>query len=162
MDTDPITLFLQEDREESQNFNSIRRIRLTGSKPVRWQTNEGIIRNLANKGTTDGGKSGVVPTHLRFLYHEAANNRPEVEQEAIVSLLQKYLAAFSASDTDLGLTQLMEHTIDTGEAKPVKQPQRRAPLAFANDERKAITQMLDQGIIQKSNLPLGSPLQLVV
>ncbi|CAG2222543.1 unnamed protein product [Mytilus edulis] len=162
LDTDPITLFSQEDSEESQNFNSVRRIKLTGSKPVRWQTNEGIIRSLANKGTTDGGKSGVVPTHLRSLYDDAANNRPEDEQEAIVSLLQKYSAAFSVNDTDLGLTHLVEHTIDTGEAKPVKQPPRRVPLAFANDERKAITQMLDQGIIQKSNSPWGSPLQLVV
>ncbi|XP_071144097.1 uncharacterized protein [Mytilus edulis] len=120
LDTDPITLFSQEDSEESQNFNSVRRIKLT------------------------------------------ANNRPEDEQEAIVSLLQKYSAAFSVNDTDLGLTHLVEHTIDTGEAKPVKQPPRRVPLAFANDERKAITQMLDQGIIQKSNSPWGSPLQLVV
>ncbi|CAC5408305.1 unnamed protein product [Mytilus coruscus] len=124
---------IQEDSEESQNFNSIRRIKLTGFQPIRWQTNEGIIRSLAKKGTAHGGKSGVVPTHLQSLYEDAANNRPIAEQKAIVSLLQKYSSAFSVNDTDLRLTHLVEHSTDT-----------------------------DQGIIQKSNSPWGSPLQLVV
>ncbi|CAC5416353.1 unnamed protein product [Mytilus coruscus] len=74
--TDPSTLFSQEDSEESQTFNSVRRIKLTGSQPIRWQTNEGIIRSLAKKGTADGGKSGVVPTHVQSLYEDAANNLP--------------------------------------------------------------------------------------
>jgi hypothetical protein len=33
---------------------------------------------------------------------------------------------------------LVEHTIDTGDAKPVKQPPRRVPIAFAEEEKKLI------------------------
>jgi hypothetical protein len=57
------------------------------TKPVTWPTNAGIIRNLSKKGTTDGGKSGVVPHHLINLYNEAAAGRTTGEQEEILHLL---------------------------------------------------------------------------
>jgi hypothetical protein len=44
------------------NFNN--RIKLSQANPVTWQTNTGIIRSISKKGTTDGGKGGVVPLHL--------------------------------------------------------------------------------------------------
>jgi hypothetical protein len=55
---------------------------------------------------------------------------------------------------------LVEHTIDTGDAKPVKQPPRRVPIAFAEEEKKLIMQMQEQGIIRKSSSPWSSPLVL--
>ena len=45
------------------------------------------------------------------------------------------------SDTDLGLTNLVEHHIETGDAKPLKQPPRRVPMAYAEDEKKLIDTM---------------------
>ncbi|CAG2241471.1 unnamed protein product [Mytilus edulis] len=116
----PIILFSSENTKDSTNFDSVRRIKLE-SNPVTWQTNEGIIRNITKKGTTDGGKSGVVPPHLIDLYTEASEGRSESEHEAIANLLHKYTTAFSAHETDLGLTHLTEHSIDTGDARPIKQ-----------------------------------------
>ncbi|CAC5406436.1 unnamed protein product [Mytilus coruscus] len=156
----PILLFLSENTKDSTNFDSVRRIQFE-SNPVTWQTNEGIIRNITKKGTTDGGKSGVVPPHLINLFTEASEGRSEKEQEAIANLLHKYATAFSAHETDLGLTYLTEHSIDTGDARPIKQAPRRVPLAFAEEERKIITQMLDQGIIENSSSPWASPLLLI-
>lgn len=66
------------------------------------------------------------------------------------------------NDYDLGLTHLVEHTIDTGDAKPVKQPPRRVPIAFAEEEKKLIMQMQEQGVIRKSSSPWSSPLVLVI
>ncbi|CAC5404231.1 unnamed protein product [Mytilus coruscus] len=139
---------------------SVRRIQFE-SNPVTWQTNEGIIRNITKKGTTDGGKSRVVPPHLINLFTEASEDRSEKEQEAIANLLHKYATAFSAHETDLGLTHLTEHSIDTGDARPIKQAPRRVPLAFAEEERNIITQMLDQGVIENSSSPWASPLLLI-
>ena len=162
VESQPTTLFTVEDSDEIKNFNPTRRIKLGESKPVTWPTNAGIIRNLSKKGTTDGGKSGVVPHHLINLYNEAAAGRTTGEQEEILHLLQKYSHAFSVNDYDLGLTHLVEHTIDTGDAKPVKQPPRRVPIAFAEEEKKLIMQMQEQGIIRKSSSPWSSPLVLVI
>jgi hypothetical protein len=33
---------------------------------------------------------------------------------------------------------LVEHHIETGDAKPLKQPPRRVPMAYAEDEKKLI------------------------
>ena len=158
----PTILLTKENSDETENFNPVRRIKLTTEKTVTWQTNTGIIRNLSKKGTADGGKSGVVPPHLDSLYTETVENHSPAEKEAIAALLNKYAVAFSENDNDLGLTNLVEHNIDTAGAKPIKQPPRRVPIAFAEEEKKLITQMHEQGIIQKSCSPWASPLVLVL
>jgi hypothetical protein len=64
-----------------------------------------------------------------------------------IQLLQKFPDIFSKNDTDLGLTNLVEHHIETGDAKPLKQPPRRVPMAYAEDEKKLIDTMQRQDII---------------
>jgi hypothetical protein len=63
------------------NYCSVRRIKLSQANPVTWQTNTGIIRSISKKGTTDGGKGGVVPLHLVDLYNQATEDRTEQEQK---------------------------------------------------------------------------------
>ena len=46
-------------------------------------------------------------------------------------------------------------------SKPIKQPFRRVPLAFVNEEKQAIDKLLKQGVIRPSNSPWASPLCLV-
>jgi hypothetical protein len=74
--------------------------------PCSWQTNTGIIRSISKKGTTDGGKGGVVPLHLVDLYNQATEDRTEQEQEDIANLLAKYSQAFSKHESDLGRTNV--------------------------------------------------------
>lgn len=157
----PIPLLDTEDKNELENFNSVRRIKMTTTEPVKLQTNEGIIRNITKKGTADGSQSGAVPEHLEKLYNDAVTNRTSEQCQQIATLLNKYSDAFSKTETDIGCTHLIEHAIDTGDAAPIKQPPRRIPLAYADEEKKAVTQLLDQGIIRKSMSPWGSPIQLV-
>jgi hypothetical protein len=85
------------------------------------------------------------------LYNEAAAGRTTGEKKDILHLLQKYSHAFSVNEYDLGLTHLVEHIVYTGDAKPVKQPPRRIPIAFAEEEKKLIVQTQEQGIIRKSS-----------
>lgn len=59
------------------------------------------------------------------------------------------------------MTTLVQHEIDTGDSRPIKQPPRRVPLAFADEERKVVQQMETQGIVRKSSSPWASPIVLV-
>lgn len=43
-------------------------------------------------------------------------------------ILHKYQDTFKKKDTDLGITNLEYHKIDTGDFRPMK----RVPLAYAN------------------------------
>ena len=58
---------------------------------------------------------------------------------------------FSKDDGDLGRTNIVEHTIDTGDSKPIKLPPYRIPLAKRLAAEKEIAKMAEQGII---DLPL--------
>ena len=51
-------------------------------------------------------------------------------------VLIKFADIFAQNDNDLGLFTATEHTIDTGDAKPIKQWMRRVPLGFADEEEK--------------------------
>ena len=131
-------------------------------KPVTWPTNVGIIRNITKKGISDGGKSRIVPQHLENLFDEAVQERSPEEIIIVAELSPKFSDTFSKNDTDLSLTNLVEHHIDTGDAKPLKQPPRRVPMAYAEDEKKLTDQMQRQGIIQQSSSTWSSPLVLIM
>jgi len=55
---------------------------------------------------------------------------------------------FVKSSGDLGFSSLVEHDIDTGDAKPTKQPPRRPPLASGKAEDDLIDDMLRAGVIE--------------
>ena len=63
-----------------------------------------------------------LPEHLKGLYEQSAKGTSKMECAQIHSLLLKHKNVFSKDDYDLGHTNLAEHTIDTGNAKPIKQP----------------------------------------
>ena len=56
---------------------------------------------------------------------------------------------------------MVQHTIDTRGAGPIKQQPRRPPLAFADEEDKIIQKQLKAGVIQESTSPWSSPLVYV-
>ena len=102
-----------------------------------------------------------IPEYLQSVCDEASKGRKRSEKQQIASLLSEYQDIFSRDENDLGLTSLAEHTIDTGDSRPIKQPFRRVPLAFADEEKKAIDKLVKQGVIRPSSSPWASPLCLV-
>ena len=84
-----------------------------------------------------------------------------MECAQIHSLLLKHEKVFSKDGYDLGHTNLVEHTVNTGNAKPIKQPPRQVPIAFAGEEHKALEKLHAQGVISSSTCPWSSPTVLV-
>ena len=83
-------------------------------------------------------KQEDVPPHLQKLFEESSEGRSQRETTVIKKLLSEYQDIFSKHDDDLGLTSIAEHQIDLTDSKPIKQPFRRVPLAFVNEEKQAI------------------------
>ena len=94
----------------------------------------------------------MVPLHLVDLYNQATEDRTEQEQEEIANLLAKYSQAFSKHESDLGRKNLIEYIIDTCDSKPIKLLPRRVPMAFAGEEKKVVSEINEQGIIQISKV----------
>jgi hypothetical protein len=80
----------------------------------------------------------------------------ELQRKQISDLLSKYEAAFSQHDYDIGRTHLVEHTIDTGNHRPIRQPLRRHPVAHLEIIDKQVDEMLKYGVIEPAASPWAS------
>jgi hypothetical protein len=80
----------------------------------------------------------------------------ELQRKQISDLLSKYEAAFSQHDYDIGRTHLVEHTIDTGNHRPMRQPLRRHPVAHLEIIDTQVDEMLKYGVIEPAASPWAS------
>ena len=104
----------------------------------------------------------TLPNHLKDLYTRATEGcHSESEKNKVEKLLSDYETVFSCNESDLGVTNLAEHTIDTGDARPIKQRPRKTPMAFSGEEQEAIQELENKGVIRKSTSPWASPIVLV-
>uniref|UniRef100_A0AC34FIH0 Reverse transcriptase n=1 Tax=Panagrolaimus sp. ES5 TaxID=591445 RepID=A0AC34FIH0_9BILA len=76
-------------------------------------------------------------------------------------LLEKYNMAFAVTDDEFGRTSVCEHTIDTGDARPIRQPARPIPLPMKHEVKSLIESLRDQKAIEESSSEWNSPLVLV-
>ena len=83
------------------------------------------------------------------------------ESSQLAQLLAKHVGLFAKSPTDLGRTSIVQHVMDTGDEKPIKQAPRCPPHAFAGEEEKILQQQLDAAVIRESTSPWSSPLVYV-
>ncbi len=91
-----------------------------------------------------------LPEHMRDLYARTAEDRTIDQRLMIAEFLTAYADCFSKDDGDLGRCTIASHSIDTGDSVPLRQPPRRAPLAFAHEEKSVIENLEKQGVIRKS------------
>ena len=117
-----------------------------------------------SKGTSDsdlGGHKIKVPDSLQSLYERSVTNLSEDQRPLLYNLLDQNADVFSCGPGDLGHTDLVRHKINTGDAAPIRQPPRRLPSLIKEEAHKAVTEMLEQGLIESSTSPWASPIVLV-
>jgi dUTPase len=105
--------------------------------------------------------SDELPAHLTELYDKNIEKVSPEERRLFKSLLLKYQDAFSKDSKDIGTTNLVEHTIDTGDARPIRIPPRRIPLAKIKQAEDEIKEMADGGIIEPCHGPWSFPVVLI-
>lgn len=76
-------------------------------------------------------------------------------------LILAYWKAFQLYPDDVGRTHLIEHGIDTGTHRPVKQKQFRLPQALRGEVTKQINEMLKNNLIEPSCSPWCSPMMII-
>ena len=138
----------QEHELEQTNNCSVRRIHFEGARKTSSQ-------QTTNTGSTE------IPEHLHDLYKTSVKGLDPRESKKLATMLHRFQDCFSRHEWDIGLTNLTEHSINTGNAVPIKQRPRRVPLAFANEEKKAIEDLLAKGVIRESTSAWASPIVLV-
>ena len=120
-----------------------------------------VLQPGTESGHTNVSRSRPLPAHVQPLYEKATPNLSPSEREQLHSLLYDYSNLFSQGPQDLGQTDLVEHHIDTENARPLRQAPRRLPLVKRNEAERAVQQMEQQGLIEPSSSPWSSPVVLV-
>ena len=82
------------------------------------------------------------------------------EQGLLREFLYKNKEVFSLNG-ELGRYKGMPFSIDTGDARPVRQMPRRVPHHWKEEVDKQLDQMLEQGVIEPSYSPWASPICMV-
>jgi len=102
-----------------------------------------------------------IPDYLQKLVDDVDDSIPESTCLALESILAKHIDFFSEDENDLGKTSIIMHYIDTGKAKPVRQPLRRYPAAHIKTIFEHVDNMLTQGTIEPASSPWASNVVLV-
>ena len=68
---------------------------------------------------------------------------------------------FALDDTELGCTDILQHTIDTGGHPPIRQQPYRTPVVRRQKLNEMVDAMQEQGIVRPSSSPWASPVVLV-
>ena len=66
-------------------------------------------------------ETGGLPEYLQDLFTRSCRWLNSEQSEKLKGLLIKYQTVFAVNDEDLGRTNLVKHTINVGNAKPIKQ-----------------------------------------
>ena len=102
---------------EIGNKSCMRRVRVK-QRTIRQAKR--VVRQARKVQQATSQETGdTVPTHIEDLIERSSEGWTAKEQAAIKKLLIQYQDVFSKNEFDLGNTHLVEHTIDTGDAKPI-------------------------------------------
>lgn len=142
---------------EKENVEALRKVEIQQCKTNESSRPDDSIGHINSEGHLDV----KIPDHLANLYESGCENLTESERIQYCNLLMRYQSAFAKDNLDLGQTDIVEHTIETGDAAPIKQRARRTPLAFKGEEEKEVKKMLEKGVIRESTSPWASPVVLV-
>ena len=99
--------------------------------------------------------------HLRELLDRSCVGLSQEQGACVSELIDDFSDVFSSGDHDLGQTNLTEHTINTGNSRPVKIPPRRIPIHKRQEAEEVVEKLKQQGLIEPSKSPWSSALVFV-
>ena len=85
----------------------------------------------------------------------------EEQKQLVFEMLAQVADVFSQNDLDVGFINLVRHTILLKDTEPFKQRSWRIPPGMFNEVRNHLKQLLDAGIIRKSQSPWAPNIVLV-
>ena len=83
------------------------------------------------------------------------------QQEELWKVLSDFMDILAHTDNEVGLTHLVQHEIDTRDARPIKTRPQRVPMAHREAANRAVEEMQRDGIIELSDSPWASGVVMV-
>jgi hypothetical protein len=99
--------------------------------------------------------------NLQEMIVAARPNLGVEEIRELEDLVTEHEDVFATQSSDYRRTDRVYHHIDTGEARPIRQPPRRLPLAKQAEATEMLEDMRWRGVIEESDSPWSFPVVLV-
>lgn len=112
------------------------------------------------ESTTDSSDVEI-PDHLKDLLARSSEHLSSEERDLLQAVLHSYSDVFATNEFDLGNFTTIEHSIDTGDSRPIKQRLRRTPVCYVDEEEKHLNKLLGAGVIEPSTSEWASAPVLV-
>lgn len=100
-------------------------------------------------------------TVVREIWKHSCHSLDAEQQEELWQVLMEFQNIFALTEEEVGLTHLVQHDIDTGDARPIKTRPRHLPLAHQAATDNVISEMLRAGISEPSDSPWASGVVMV-
>ena len=149
-------------------------VRMVNPSPVAVTVYKGMAVAVAERiahshiaaavhGPVDNRVGGILARKREMLYNcvQSCDDLSEEEREELLTLLLMYEDVLADKDEELGRTAVVQHSIVTGDAPPIKQPSRPIPVARQHEVHKSLDEMIQKDVIQPSASPWASPVVLV-
>lgn len=136
-------------------------------KPGTWIATAEQVENVENGiyvnkvVETEELTSSELPSHLHSLLEKSSENLSCAQREKLRLLMNSFADIFSKDEYDLGLFKGIEHSIDTENARPVKQRMRRTPTQFIGEEEQHLEKMAKADVMEPSVSEWASPPVLI-
>ncbi|XP_063333353.1 uncharacterized protein LOC134629763 [Pelmatolapia mariae] len=98
---------------------------------------------------------------MRSIWSKNCEGLTPQQQESLWQVLKEFRDIFVLKESDVGLTHLVEHVIETGDPQPIKVRPRRLPLAHQEAADRELCEMMKAGIIEPSDSPWASAVVMV-
>jgi len=123
---------------------------------------EGGCRTVAEGGQGRVQEcGGSLPDYLNELAERSTAGLGDEDKKMVIDLLIRYQDVFSSGEFDIGRTTWVKHSIETGDARPVRQRLRRSSPQQREEVERQVQELLAKGLIQPSDSPWASPVVLV-
>ena len=98
------------------------------------------------------------PEHMRALLDRALETCETSDQrQRVTSLLTAYADVFSSGETDVGWTNLVEHSIPVQPGTvPIRQPPRRLGAEKDREVEEQVAELTRQGLVEPGGGELGA------
>jgi hypothetical protein len=136
----------------------------TTSEPrlIKKDTCLGVLNPVITFDDTDNNATDIptcnqsVEPASQCLINALPSELSEQQRKQATDLVRSYEDVFSQGEYDIGRTHLVEHGIDTGDHRPIRQPLRRHPISHLEIIDQQVEEMLQSGIIEPEASPWAS------
>jgi hypothetical protein len=124
-----------------------------------------VSLDMEQDNTVDNGehtpKSPAPSTEPRLDFDLTDSDLTPEQKNKLLEFLHTQRDVFATSLHDLGATNVYHHSIDTGDAPPIRKAFYRASPKVKTEIDRQVNEMLETGIIKESNTDWHSPVILV-